>query len=429
MKVYFYTLGCKVNQYETQAMGEQFKKAGYEVTSNQNDADIFVVNSCTVTASGDQKSRQAVRRFKRNHPNSVVILTGCMPQAYPEQAKSLDCADIIIGNKSDDKIVLLLNEHLKNKNQIENIVLHKKGDGFDCLNISSFNERTRAFVKIQDGCDRFCSYCIIPTSRGRARSKPIDKLKHELNNIAQSGYKEVTLVGINLSFYGDGLGYNLYDAVKLACSFDSFKRVRLGSLEPDNISDKLIKNLATLDKFCPQFHISLQSGCDKTLKNMNRHYDSNEYYSLCKKLRNSFKDTTLTTDIMVGFPDETEEDFNNSIEFAKKVKFEKIHAFPYSVRPGTKAEKMSNHIQKSVKEERCKKLISVSNKIRLDFFKSQVGNTVEILCETFSDGFVYGYTKNYTPLKVRSNCDLHGELKKVKIIDFDDNYCVAELID
>lgn len=427
MKVYFYTLGCKVNQYETQAMSEKLKKAGFEITSDQKGADIYVVNSCTVTASGDQKSRQAVRKFKRNNPDSIVVLTGCMPQAYPEQAKSLDSADIVIGNKNDNDILELINKYFENHIRIENINQHETGDNFDCLSISSFNERTRAFVKIQDGCDRFCSYCIIPTSRGRARSKPIEQLEEELKHIAQSGYKEVTLVGINLSFYGDGLGYDLYDAVKLACSFDSFKRVRLGSLEPDNISDELIDKLAKLDKFCPQFHISLQSGCDKTLEAMNRHYDSQEYFNLCQKLRSSFNDTTLTTDIMVGFAGETQEDFEKSVEFAKKVKFEKIHAFPYSVRPGTKAEKMKLQIEKSVKETRCKELISVANEIRQNFFKNQVGKTVEILCETYSNGFVYGYTKNYTPIKLKSDIDLHGELKEVKIIDFDENHCIATL--
>lgn len=428
MKVYFYTLGCKVNQYETQAMSEKLQKAGYEITSNSNDADVFVVNSCTVTASGDKKSRQAVRRFKRNNPDSIVILTGCMPQAYPQQARSLDSADIIIGNRNDEDIVSVLNKHIETKERVDNIILHKTGDCFDNLAISNFSERTRAFVKVQDGCNRFCSYCIIPTSRGRARSKPIEQLEKELKNIASNGYKEVTLVGINLSFYGEGLGYDLYDAVKLACSFDSFERVRLGSLEPDNISDEMIEKLSKLDKFCPQFHISLQSGCDKTLKNMNRHYDSQEYYTLCQKLRRSFKDATLTTDIMVGFPMETKEDFEESIKFAKKVKFEKIHAFPYSVRPGTKAEMMTPQIQKSVKEERCKELIQVAEEIRKDFFNSQVGKTVEILCETFEDGYVYGYTKNYTPLKVKNDKKLHGIIKQVKITDFDDEYCIGEFI-
>lgn len=428
MKVYFYTLGCKVNQYETQAMSEKLQKAGYEITSNSNDADVFVVNSCTVTASGDKKSRQAVRRFKRNNPDSIVVLTGCMPQAYPQQARSLDSADIIIGNRNDEDIVAVLNKHIKTQERVDNIILHKAGDCFDKLAISNFSERTRAFVKIQDGCNRFCSYCIIPTSRGRARSKPIEQLEEELKNIASNGYKEVTLVGINLSFYGEGLGYDLYDAVRLACSFDSFKRVRLGSLEPDNISDEMIEKLSKLDKFCPQFHISLQSGCDKTLKNMNRHYDSQEYYTLCQKLRSSFKDTTLTTDIMVGFPMETEEDFEKSIEFAKKVKFEKVHAFPYSVRPGTKAEEMTPQIPKSVKEERCKELIKVAEEIRKDFFKSQVGKTLEILCETYEDGYVYGYTKNYTPLKVKSDKGLHGIIKQVNITDYDDDHCIGEFI-
>lgn len=428
MKVYFYTLGCKVNQYETQAMGEVLKKAGYDIISDADGADIFIVNSCTVTSASDQKTRQAVRRFKRNNPDATVVLTGCMPQAYPKQAMELLSADIVLGNRNNDRLLFMLDEYFKKRDRIVSLVEHKSEDGFEKLNISSFDERTRAFVKIQDGCDSFCSYCIIPTSRGRSRSKPIEDLRAELEALASKGYKEVVLVGINLSCYGKDIGLSICDAVELACSIDSLKRVRLGSLEPDHMTDDVIERLKKLDKLCEQFHISLQSGCDNTLKRMNRHYSAHEYFELCNKLRKSFDNTTITTDVMVGFPLESDEDFKESLAFVKKVGFEKIHVFPYSVRSGTKAAQLKPQVTKAVKADRCKIMMQAGEKIRMDFFQSLIGETVEILCETQIDGFVYGYTRNYTPVKIESAEDLHGELKKVQIIGFDSDHCIGKII-
>jgi len=428
MNVYFYTLGCKVNQYETQAMGEKLKEAGYNICTQAKEADIYIVNSCTVTAVSDQKTRQAVRRLKRNNPNSVVVLTGCMPQAYPQQSIDLFSADIVLGNRNNDKLLQLLDDYLENHQRIISIVEHNNGDKFDKLNISSFDERTRAFIKIQDGCDRFCSYCIIPTSRGRSRSKPLEDLRVEFEQLAEHGYKEVVLVGINLSCYGRDIGLSICDAVELACSFNAFERVRLGSLEPDHITDEVIERLSKLNKLCPSFHISLQSGCNATLKRMNRHYTTEEYYDLCLKLRSKFDDTTITTDIMVGFPLESDDDFEESMQFANKIGFEKIHVFPYSVRSGTKAATITPQIEKSVKEERCKKMIETGEEIREKFFESLVGKTIEMLCETHIDGFVYGYTKNYTPIKAVYANDLHGQFRSVKITGFDDEHCIGDFV-
>lgn len=428
MNVYFYTLGCKVNQYETQAMSEKLKEAGYSICTDANKADICIVNSCTVTSASDQKTRQAVRRLKRNNPNTIVVLTGCMPQAYPQQSIDLFSADIVLGNRNNDKLLNLLDEYFKNHERVVSIVEHQSDDKFDKLNISSFDERTRAFVKIQDGCNNFCSYCIIPTSRGRSRSKPLEDLKEEFKQLAAHGYKEVVLVGINLSCYGMDNGLSICDAVELACSFDSFERVRLGSLEPDHITDEVIERLSKLDKLCPSFHISLQSGCNATLKRMNRHYTTEEYYELCQKLRSSFYETTITTDIMVGFALETDEDFEESIRFAKKVEFEKIHVFPYSVRKGTKAADITSQIAKTVKSNRCQEMIKTGEEIRKAFFKSQIGKTVEVLCETHSDGFVYGYTKNYTPVKAEYANDLHGQFRSIKITGFDDEHCIGNFV-
>ena len=424
MKIAFYTLGCKVNQYESQAMSEKAAANGYEIASADEEADIYVVNSCTVTAESDRKTRQAVRRFKRNHPESIVVLTGCMPQAFPQDAERLEQADIVLGNRNNSKLFELINSYFSCGRRIIDIEEHKNGDKFSGGDISGFDRRTRAVVKIEDGCNRFCSYCIIPYSRGRVRSKPIDELKEELHKLSEAGFAEVVLVGINLSAYGTDIGLSICDAVELADSMN-FKRVRLGSLEPDHITDEVIKRLSKLQSFCPQFHISLQSGCDNTLKAMNRHYSAEEYSELCKKLRASFPDAAITTDIMVGFPTESEEDFAENVRFAQKIGFEKVHVFPYSPREGTKAAKMPQ-IEKSVKEKRSHIMIEKTEEIRREFLKSQIGKIVEVLFETrHSDGYIEGYTRNYTPVKVKGELPC-GEILKVKITAVDGDFCVGE---
>lgn len=430
MKVAFYTLGCKVNQYESQAMGEMLAANGYQIVDSKQDADIYIVNSCTVTSSADQKTRQAVRRFKRTHPQSIVVLTGCMPQAYPDDAEKLIEADIVTGNKSNSALLQMLDTFCKFGKRIVSIDLHKKGESFSVSPITSFDERTRAYVKIQDGCNRYCSYCIIPTSRGPVRSKPLIEIKKEVEKIAENGYGEVVLVGINLSSYGFDSREKFTDAVKTACDVEKIKRVRLGSLEPDHLTDEVVEQLAKNKKLCPQFHISLQSGCDKTLKAMNRHYTADEYRALCKKLRASFDDCTITTDVMVGFAGETEEDFEESLDFVREISFEKVHVFPYSVRTGTRAEKMSGHVDKKTKEERCHKMLCAAEEIRQEFFRSQIGKTVSVLFESKTvSGFVCGHTPNYTPVKVKSAAVKCGDIKDVKITEVsDDDFCVGTLV-
>jgi len=425
MKIAFYTLGCKVNQYESQAMSEAMSKHGYETVSSDEDADIYVINSCTVTAESDRKNRQTVRRFKRSHPDSIIVLTGCMPQAFPEDAAALEQADIVMGNRNNHRLYEFVERFLSERNRIVEIQPHENGDRFCGDTISEFERRTRANVKIEDGCNRFCSYCIIPYARGRVRSKPLEELREELKKLSDAGFKEVVLVGINLSAYGQDTGHSICDAVELAAGMD-FERIRLGSLEPDHITDEVIDRLSKIEKFCPQFHISLQSGCDNTLKVMNRHYTAAEYFELCQKLRASFKDTTLTTDIMVGFPTESEEDFRESVEFAKKVGFEKVHVFPYSPREGTKAAKMEQ-IQRHIKEERSHIMIEETEKIRQNFLASQIRKTVNVLFETRrSDGFTEGYTENYTPVKVEGLLPC-SEILKVEIVGVDGDFCVGKI--
>lgn len=426
MKIAFFTLGCKVNQYESQAMAERMVKCGFELVSPNEKADVYVINSCTVTAESDRKTRQTVRRFKRKNPDSIVVLTGCMPQAFPEDAQALKEADIVLGNKNNVRLPEFIEKYFSCSQRVIEIESHETGDKFIGDNISGFEGRTRAIVKIEDGCNRFCSYCIIPYSRGRVRSKPIDELKAELQTLSESGFIEIVLVGINLSAYGSDIGLNICDAVELAASMN-FERIRLGSLEPDHITDEVIARLAKIEKFCPQFHISLQSGCDNTLKAMNRHYTSAEYRKLCDKLREKFDDATITTDIMVGFPTESEEDFNDNVNFAKEIGFEKVHVFPYSPREGTRAAKLEQ-IEKSVKEKRSHIMIEETEKVRQVFLASQVGKTVEVLLETRHDEeFTEGYTKNYTPVKVKGSHPC-GRVVTARVTDVDGDFCVAEII-
>lgn len=428
MKAAFYTLGCKVNQYETEYMAETLKNAGFEIVSPSEQADYYIINSCTVTSTADQKTRQNVRKFKRLHPNSTVILTGCMPQAFPKQAQELKQADIILSNKNNDDILNLINEYNITRNRTVKIEKHQTGDEFSSCKISHFNERIRAFVKIEDGCDRFCSYCIIPISRGRVRSKSLDELKEEIETLAENGIKEVVLVGINLSSYGKGQNFNIVDAIRICNENENILRIRLGSLEPDHITDDIIDGMAKYEKFCPQFHISLQSGCDKTLKEMNRHYNSAEFKQLCDKLRAAFPDATLTTDVMVGFNNESDEDFKQSLKFVKQINFEKVHVFPYSEREGTVASKKGDNVPRAEKERRAAIMIEQTNNQRIAYFNSLIGTTQKVLFEAKTkDSYYQGYTKNYIPVKAMFDTDVIGKELEVtiKAVDDKEDCCLA----
>ena len=429
MKAAIYTLGCKVNQYESQALGELLTQNGYTLTDVRDDADVYIINSCTVTAEADRKTRQHVRKFKREHPDSIVVLTGCMPQAFPEDAASLSEADIIIGNKNGGRLLELLDTYVKFGNRVVQVLPHETGEAFSSTVISSFEERTRAFVKIQDGCNRFCTYCIIPYARGRVRSKPLEDVRAELTALAENGYAEVVLVGINLSSYGQDNGHSFAEAVETACSVPGIVRVRLGSLEPDHLTDEVLDRLAKCEKLCPQFHLSLQSGCDRTLKAMNRHYTTAEFRALCQKLRERFADCTLSTDIMVGFCGESDADFAESLAFVGEIGFEKLHVFPYSLRTGTRAEKMGDHLPKSVKEERAAKMLALGKELRSAYLKKQIGRQVPVLFEsTQKDGTWTGCTANYTPVRVHSDAPLVGRILPVTITGaVEDGWCEGEL--
>ncbi|MEG2039018.1 MAG: tRNA (N(6)-L-threonylcarbamoyladenosine(37)-C(2))-methylthiotransferase MtaB, partial [Oscillospiraceae bacterium] len=350
MRCAFYTLGCKVNQYETNALIGQFMTDGFDIVSSEDIADVYIINSCTVTASGDKKTRQIMHRFKRQNPNAIIALTGCFPQAFPEVAEKLPEADVIIGASNRTRLLPLVKQCLADGGQRKiEIIAHAKNDEFEKLSITGFAERTRAFVKIQDGCERYCSYCIIPYARGFIRSKQPQDLLDELKTLAKAGYKEVVLVGINLSTYGKELGLRLIDAIELACSVDGIYRVRLGSIEPDLITDEDIARMAAQPKFCPQFHLALQSGSDGTLLRMNRHYTAGEFADLVKRIRLTFDNSAITTDIMVGFAGEDDKEFAENLAFAQEIGFAKAHVFAYSVREGTRAANFENQLSNAIK--------------------------------------------------------------------------------
>ncbi len=424
MKVFFTTFGCKVNQYETQEMSELLTANGYTIINNPQDADIIIVNSCTVTAEGVRKVRQTIRKLKKESSSAVMILTGCASQAEPHIIKDLPEIDILMGNRNDTDIVNIIEEYLKSHTFLNAHKKHLREDSFSGTGITKFDGHTRAFLKIQDGCDRYCAYCLIPYARGFSRSKPLEMIDKELKALNDNGYKEIVFVGINLSDFGKNTPYSLPDALELAEKYPNIKRIRLGSLEPDHITKEMIERLSKITKLCPQFHISLQSGSDSVLKKMNRHYTAKDYEELTVNLRTAFKGATITTDILTGFPTETEEEFTETLEFARKIKFEKAHIFPYSVREGTKAAALPQ-LQKSVKEERAKILTLATNESRKAFLKAQTGKTVNVLFETDKENYSEGYTENYTPVRIYDSAKRAGEILSVTITDATDEFCIG----
>lgn len=426
MKAGIATLGCKVNQYESQVMMDMLCAHGFEPVSDGEQADVFIVNSCTVTGTSDKKVRQTVRRARRENPDAVIILTGCMPQAFPEACEAIEEADIVIGNSNRGRLLEYIEKFMSTHQRIIDIIPHSKEYGSES-SVSGMNERTRAYIKIEDGCNRFCSYCIIPYARGRVRSRSLDEIREESQRIGQH-YREVVLVGINLSAYGSDIGTDLLEAVRAAASADGIERVRLGSLEPDLTPDELIEGLAVEPKFCPQFHLAIQSGCDATLKRMNRHYDTAEFRRVCEKIRSTFDNPSITTDIMVGFAGETEEEFAQSVAFAKEIKFARAHVFAYSRRKGTRADLMPDQVTEQEKSRRSDIMIEATVATSEEFLHSQVGRTVQVLAEReIEDGVFEGYTENYTPAKIRGK-DLGGQIITAKVTGVDGGFAVCEKI-
>lgn len=428
MKVKIRTLGCKVNQYESEVMMSQLLNNGFFKAESEEPADIIIINSCTVTAASDKKVRQTLRHEKKANPDAVAVLTGCMPQAFPEIADRFLDADIIIGTKNRSILPHHIMHYLSTKQRIVDIAPHEKGEKFESMQISSFGERTRAFLKIQDGCNRFCSYCIIPYARGRVRSKALEDIRQETHMLAQNGYREVVLTGINLPAYGEDLGLHLCDAVEAVCEEEKIIRVRLGSLEPERLTPEVIARLAQQEKLCPSFHLSLQSGCDDTLKRMNRHYTTDEYRKIVADLRKAFQNAAITTDIMVGFAGETDEEFQQSLAFAEEIQFSRAHVFAYSRRPGTKAYDAPGQISNKVKTERSHQMIAVVTQTQRNFHEQQIGKTESVIFEQLCEDNIYeGYTMNYTPVHAFSLTDITKEILPVKITQAQDDFCIGEI--
>lgn len=419
------TLGCKVNQYESQLMSEYMCDAGF-TPLNDSSADISIINSCTVTSTSDSKNRKTINRIRRENPDAVIVLTGCMPQAFSNNTELFRDCDIVLGNVSRSQLVPSIKAYLLDRNQIINIAEHTKGEDFEKMKVNKFLERTRAFVKIEDGCNRFCSYCIIPYARGRVRSKTLEDLKSEVEVLASKGYNEIVLVGINLSAYGQDIDATLSDAVECVCAIEGIERVRLSSLEPELMTEDVLFRLSQQEKFCPHFHLSLQSGCDETLKRMHRHYTGAEYAQIVANIRRIFDNPSITTDIMVGFAGESDQEFERSLAFADQIGFAKVHVFSYSRRKGTVADKLPNQVDPKLKSIRSKMMIDHTDKKRQEFLLTQVGLTEEVLFETRNaKGYYVGYTKNYTPVYTKSDTSLIGQIVKVKMTEAKPDYCIG----
>ena len=400
------TLGCKVNQYETNAMSQKLIENGYKVVEHTQKADIYIINTCTVTNMSDRKSRQMIRRAKEMNPKAFIIAVGCYVQVSKEEVEKIEEIDLALGNEEKVNIVDYCNKLLEEKDSekqsaMEDVMQAKE---FSEFGETSYTEKTRAVIKVQDGCDRFCSYCIIPYARGKVRSRKPEHIIKEIENIAKQGIKEVVITGIHIASYGKDFrnGYKLIDLLEEINQIEGIERIRLGSIEPLLITEEFVQRLTKLEKICEHFHLSLQSGCDETLKRMNRRYTIEQFTEIVERLRVAYSNVNLTTDIIVGFPGETEEEFNKTYKFLENIKFYKMHIFKYSQRKGTKAAEMPEQISPEEKEKRSKKLIELSDKNEEEYNKKYIGKTVEVLWEEEKQGTYKGHTKNYVLVESNS---------------------------
>ena len=397
-------------------MAELFTEKGYEVVDFEEYADVYLINTCTVTNLGDKKSRQMIRRAKRINPNSVVVATGCYAQVASEEVAKIEGINIVIGTKNRSEIVETVENYVAENGVVNNVSDIMGEKEFEPLQISRLTNRTRAYIKIQEGCNRYCTYCIIPYARGPIRSRKPEEVIEEVKKLAENGFKEVVLTGIHVASYGLDLGnITLADIIEKVHSVNGIERIRFSSMEPLAIDDDFVARMAKLPKVCDHYHLSLQSGCNRTLKRMNRKYNAEQYAEACERLRNAFPNVAITTDIIVGFPDETEEDFKESLAFAKKMKLDKIHTFPYSPKKGTPAAKMKNQISGDVKSQRSKEMIALSDKMNIDFLNNNIGKTVPVLFEDMENGFWQGHTTNYIKVLVKSDENLNNKIVDVKL--------------
>ena len=457
MKVHFISLGCKTNQYETNAMEQSFIKKGYEIVDEEK-ADIYIINTCSVTNIAERKSRQMLRKAKSMNPDAIIVASGCYAQVAKEEISKIKEVDLILGINEKNNIVEIIENYIKNKSEGKEIVtdvMHQKN--YEDFGVVTYTEANRAVVKIQDGCDRFCTYCIIPYARGRVRSRNPESIIKEIEEIAEKGIKEVVLTGIHIASYGkdfdekkvdeyrkiygytesyekfnpkDDLatgGFRLIELLEQLNKIEKIERIRLGSIEPKLITEKFIERLSKLEKICNHFHLSLQSGCDDTLKRMNRRYNTEEFEKSLELIRNKFEDVMITTDIIVGFPGETEEAFEKTYNYLKKIKLYKIHTFKYSPKKGTVAEKMDEQVEGDIKDIRSEKIIDLSNQNQIEYNKKYIGRKLDVLFEEMdSDGYFKGHTSNYMLVKVKTNKNLENNILKIEIKDVDGLELIGE---
>ena len=422
-KVALHNLGCKVNAYETEAMQEMLEHAGYEIVPFQEGADIYVINTCTVTNIADRKSRQMLHRARKMNPDAVVVAAGCYVQAQAEKQVIDPCIDIVLGNNKKQDLLTALQAYEEAHGDLREVIDINHTKEYENLHLTKQGEHTRAYIKVQDGCNQFCSYCIIPYARGRVRSRAKEDVVAEVTDLAKNGYQEVVLTGIHLSSYGIDFENedNLLSLIRAVHEIEGIKRIRLGSLEPRIITEEFVQAIAALQKMCPHFHLSLQSGCNETLKRMNRRYTSEEFYEKCEILRKYFEKPALTTDVIVGFPQETEEEFETTYEFLKKICFYETHIFKYSKREGTKAAVMQGQIPEQIKAKRSARLIELGEKNRRAYEESFLGKTVEVLVEEKSDvngkEMWTGHTKEYMKIALESEKNLQNCILNVQIKD------------
>ena len=416
-----HNLGCKVNAYETEAMQQLLEENGYEIVPFKEGADVYIINTCTVTNMADRKSRQMLHRAKKMNPDAIVVAAGCYVQAKEASGEIDESIDIVIGNnKKKDLIQILDGFYEKKQGQNKAVIDINHTHEYEEMHLNKTAEHTRAYIKVQDGCNQFCTYCIIPFARGRVRSRAKEDVVREVTELAANGYQEVVLTGIHLSSYGVDLeNENLLSLILAVNEIEGIKRIRLGSLEPGIITEDFVKTISGLEKMCPHFHLSLQSGCDETLRRMNRRYTSEEYYEKCMLLRKYFAHPALTTDVIVGFPGETEEEFEKSKAFIDKVDFYETHIFKYSKREGTKAAVMDNQIPEQIKTARSNELLELGQKKRIKYEEQFVGTTVEVLMEEQikidGENYQVGHTKEYVKVALKTEANLQNKLVDIQI--------------
>jgi threonylcarbamoyladenosine tRNA methylthiotransferase MtaB len=427
----FYTLGCKVNQYETEAMIESFEKSGYEIVDYSEYADVYIINTCTVTNMGDRKSRQIIRKARDRNPEALVAVVGCYSQIAPGEVLEIPEVSLVVGTNERSRMVELVEHAMRKKEKLNMVSDIMKVREFEDMPIKNYRNRTRAFLKIQEGCDQYCTYCIIPYARGHVRSRKPDSIMAEVKELAESGFREIVLTGIHVASYGKDLGNtSLIDIIEKVHEIDGIQRIRMSSVEPNIITDGFIERLSRLSKICRHFHLSLQSGCDETLKRMNRKYTTGEYRSVVAKLREVFADVAITTDLIVGFPGETEEEFKRTVDFIEEIAFSSMHVFKYSQRSGTPAARYSNQIKPQVKDARSKVVTAIARKNEEKFKKAFIGRSKSVLYEHVIDDeqlLFEGLTDNYIRVVSESQEDIKGKIIETILMELKEDYMLGRI--